>query len=222
MTTSSTLAELATTHPAASRVFQRHGLDYCCGGRQPLDDVCHAKGLDPEAILHAIEEEEARVDLPRWDTAPLSLLVRFIVERYHTDLRTEFPALIGLATKVETVHAAKATCPHGLRAVLEEAHLAVLEHLAKEESVLFPMILSGHGYMTAMPIHVMEAEHEEHGRNLARIRALTTNLIPPSDACATWRALYLRLAALETELMDHIHLENNVLFPRALRESEGM
>jgi regulator of cell morphogenesis and NO signaling len=221
METNSTLAELATTHPAASRVFQRHGLDYCCGGRQPLDDVCRAKGLDASAIIHAIEEEETSVDLPRWDAAPLSDLVRFIVSRYHLALRAELPALITLAAKVETVHGKKPGCPHGLRDLLEDAHTAVLEHLAKEEGVLFPMILSGHGYMTAMPIHVMEAEHEEHGRNLARIRALTANLTPPPGACATWRALYLRLGALEAELMDHIHLENNVLFPRALTEAEG-
>jgi regulator of cell morphogenesis and NO signaling len=222
MTTTSTLAELATTHPAASRVFQRYGLDYCCGGRQPLDDVCHAKGLDPIALVHAIEEEERTVDLPRWDTAPLAELVHVIVSRYHAALRSELPALIALAAKVETVHGEKATCPRGLRALLETVHAEVLDHLAKEETVLFPMILAGHGYMTAMPIHMMEAEHDEHGRNLARIRALTSDLTPPADACPTWRALYLRLGALETELMDHIHLENNVLFPRALRESGGL
>ncbi len=222
MTTSSTLAELATTHPAASRVFQRYGLDYCCSGRQPLDDVCNAKGLDPTAIIHAIEAEETSIDLPRWDAAPLPDLVQFIVNRYHAALRTELPALIALAERVETWHAEKAACPRGLHALLNTVHQEVLEHLVKEENVLFPMILAGHGYMTAMPIHVMEAEHEEHGRNLARIRALTANLTPPPDACATWRALYLRLGELETELMDHIHLENNVLFPRALQETGGV
>lgn len=221
MTTSSTLAELATTHPAASRVFQRYGLDYCCGGRQPLDDVCHAKGLDPAAIVHAIEAEEATVNLPRWDEASLADLVRFIVSRYHMALRQELPALVALAAKVEAVHGEKPACPRGLRALLDIVHEDVLDHLAKEETILFPMILAGDGYMTAMPIHVMEAEHDEHGRNLARIRALTNNLTPPPEACATWRALYLRLGTLEADLMDHIHLENNVLFPRALRDAGG-
>ena len=203
-------------------MFQRYGLDYCCGGRQPLDDVCHAKGLDPDAIVQAIEEEETTVDLPRWDAAPLADLVRLIVERYHAGLRTELPALIALATKVESVHAEKPACPRGLGALLTTVHEAVLDHLAKEETILFPMIVAGNGYMTAMPIHVMEAEHDEHGRNLTRIRALTANLTPPPEACATWCALYLRLAAFEAELMDHIHLENNVLFPRALRDTEGL
>lgn len=222
MTITSTLAELATTHPAASRVFQRYGLDYCCGGRQPLDDVCHAKGLDPAAIVHAIEEEEITVDLPRWDVAPLADLVQLIVTRYHAALREEIPALVALAAKVENVHGEKPACPRGLRALLDTVHAEVLDHLAKEETVLFPMIVAGHGYMIGMPIQVMEAEHDEHGRNLARIRALTNHLTPPPDACSTWRALYLRLGALEAELMDHIHLENNVLFPRALRETEVM
>jgi regulator of cell morphogenesis and NO signaling len=222
MTTTTTLAELATTHPAASRVFQRYGLDYCCGGRQPLDDVCHAKGLDPGAILHAIAAEETSVNLPRWDTAPLSDLVHFIVSRYHAALRAEIPALMAMAERVETVHGDKAACPRGLRTLLDAVHVEVLDHLTKEETVLFPLIIAGHGYLTAMPIAAMEAEHEEHGRNLARIRTLTANLTPPADACTTWRALYLRLATFEAELMDHIHLENNVLFPRALRDTEGL
>lgn len=220
MTTTSTLAELATTHPAASRVFQRYGLDYCCGGRKPLAEVCRNKGLDPETILDAIDTEEATVDLPRWDNAPLPQLIQFIVERYHATLRTEFPQLIALATRVEDRHSDKPTCPRGLRAQLEHMHEAVLDHLMKEERVLFPMIVEGYGRRASGPVRVMEEEHDDHGLNLARVRELTNNLAPPAEACSTWQALYLRLATLESELMDHIHLENNILFPRALREME--
>lgn len=220
MTTTSTLAELATTHPAASRVFQRYGLDYCCGGRKPLSEVCRTKGLDPASVLQAIEAEETAVDLPRWDTAPLPDLIDFIVQRYHAALRTELPALIGLAARVEHRHADKAACPRGLHAQLVRMHEAVLDHLAKEERILFPMILEGYGPRAAGPVRVMEEEHDEHGLNLARVRHLTNDLTPPPEACSTWRALYLRLAALESELMAHIHLENNILFPRALRDGE--
>jgi regulator of cell morphogenesis and NO signaling len=220
MTTTSTLAELATTHPAASRVFQRYGLDYCCGGRKPLADVCRSKGLDPDSILEAIVQEEATVDLPRWDAAPLADLIRFIVERYHATLRTELPALIALAERVETRHGDKAACPRGLRAHLDDMYATVLDHLAKEERILFPMILAGDGVRAGGPIRVMQEEHEHHGENLAGVRAITNNLVPPAEACPTWRALYLRLAQLESNLFDHIHLENNVLFPRALRETE--
>ena len=218
MTTTSTLADLATTHPAASRVFQRFGLDYCCGGRKALADACRDKGLDAEDVLAAITTEEAAVDLPRWATAPLPDLIDFIVRRYHETLRIELPELIAMAARVEQRHGDKSACPHGLRVQLEMMQAAVLDHLAKEEGVLFPMIRDGDGGMAAGPIAVMEAEHEEHGFNLSRVRQLTNDLVPPPSACATWRSLYLRLAAVESELMDHIHLENNILFPRALRQ----
>ena len=89
--------------------------------------------------------------------------------------------------------------------------------MQKEEQVLFPMILSGRGAMAAMPVSVMEEEHRDHGKNLERTRALTNDFIAPESACNTWRALYLGLAELERDLMEHIHLENNVLFPRALQ-----
>ena len=223
MTTTSktqTLASLATTHPAASRVLHGLGLDYCCGGRQTLADACASRGLDPENVLAAIAGEEALVELPRWDEAPLPELVGFIVSRYHDALRTELPELIAMAARVERRHRQNAACPHGLHALLEEVSSSVLEHLDKEERVLFPMILSHAGARIAAPIGVLEDEHDDHGASLARLRQATNGFTPPPDACTTWRALYLRLATLETDLMEHVHLENNVLFPRALREQE--
>ncbi|HUE85137.1 MAG TPA: hemerythrin domain-containing protein [Vicinamibacterales bacterium] len=154
----------------------------------------------------------------QWDTAPLADLIRFIVTRYHEPLRAELPELIALAERVESRHGEKPACPRGLAAHLKVLDAAVIDHLAKEEKVLFPMILEGYGARTAGPVRVMELEHEEHGINLARIRELTSNLTPPDDACATWQGLYRRLGQLESELLEHIDLENTVLFPRALRE----
>lgn len=215
----STLAELATTHPAASRVFKRFGLDYCCGGRRSLEDVCRTKHLDAQQVLDAIAQEEAAIDLPRWDTAPLAELITFIVDHYHLGLRKEMPELVAMAARVEDRHHDKPACPHRLRTELDAMYNGVLAHVEKEEHILFPMILAGHGVRALGAVHVMEEEHEEHGRSLARVRELTNGFTPPADACPTWRALYLRLAAFEGELMDHIHLENNVLFPRALSET---
>jgi regulator of cell morphogenesis and NO signaling len=97
-------------------------------------------------------------------------------------------------------------------------HAAVLEHLFKEEAVLFPMIKAGAGSRAAAPVHMMEVEHEDHGESLRMIRTLTSNFTLPTNACPTWIALYRRLEEFETELMEHIHLENNILFPRALCE----
>jgi regulator of cell morphogenesis and NO signaling len=211
------LADLAVSHPAASRVFHRYSLDFCCHGRRSLTDACAERGLDPDRLVAEIASEEASApDLPRWDERPVAELVRHIVDFYHRRLRIELPELISLAAKVEDRHAEKASCPRGLRSHLEEVHRAVLEHLAKEEQVLFPMILDGRGGMAGAPIHVMEAEHLDHAENLRRTRRLTTDLVAPDEACPTWRALYLRLRGLEAELMDHIHLENNVLFRRVL------
>ncbi|HZM94781.1 MAG TPA: iron-sulfur cluster repair protein YtfE [Vicinamibacterales bacterium] len=219
MTSSSTLADLATTHPAAARVFYRHGLDFCCGGRRSLSDVCAERGLDTAAVIAAIEtEERGPDDDTRWDREPLTALMAFIVNSYHRRLRESLPELIRMAEKVEARHADKASCPRGLAAHLHAMHESVLEHLVKEEQVLFPLIANGQGRIAVGPVHVMEMEHEEHARALRILRTLTTNFEAPAEACVTWRALYLGLQQLEEELMLHIHLENNVLFRRALIE----
>lgn len=217
--TGTTLAELATGIPAASRVFRRVGLDYCCSGNRSLAEACRARGLDADALLREIGSEPAGASPDvDWSARPLNELVEHILVRYHEPLRRELPELMELARKVERVHAEKASVPKGLHDHLAMMHAEVLDHLAKEEQVLFPMILAGQGRRAGAPVQVMEHEHKDHGRNLARVRELTGDLAPPAEACTTWRALYLRLAALEGELMDHIHLENNVLFPRALCE----
>lgn len=213
------LADLAVRFPNASRVLHRRGLDYCCGGRRPLAEACQDRGLDPAEILAEIQGTASSADGPAWDIRPAAELVAHIVERYHEDLRRELPDLVALATKVEDRHADKASCPRGLKDHLAQIHSSVLEHLAKEEQVLFPLILSGNGPFAGGPVHVMEMEHRDHARNLQRTRELTHDFVAPPEACASWQALYLRLAQLESDLMEHIHLENNVLFPRALRES---
>jgi regulator of cell morphogenesis and NO signaling len=213
-----TLAELATAHPGASRVFHRLGLDYCCEGRRSLDEACRERGLATREVLEAIESgspDPGPAD--SWDTRPLDELIDFIIHHYHDALRRELPELVELAAKVESRHAEKPSCPRGLTDHLRAVEAAVRDHLDKEEHVLFRMILGGHGEGAAGPVQVMEQEHRDHAANLARTRQIAHDLVPPDEACASWRALYLRLRELEAELMEHIHLENNILFPRALR-----
>jgi regulator of cell morphogenesis and NO signaling len=217
MSTTTTLAELATTRPSASRVFHRLHLDFCCGGHRSIDEACDGQGLNANDVLSAIDAEEQSADAsPRWDLRPIPDLVAFIVDVYHGRLRTELPELVAMAEKVEAKHADKPTCPRGLAAHLRAVHETVLGHLGKEEQILFPMILRGFGARVAAPIRVMEEEHEDHAVGLRRTRELTNDLTAPPEACPTWRALYLRLDALERDLMEHIHLENHVLFPRVL------
>lgn len=218
--TNVTLAELATTKPGATRIFLKYGLDFCCQGRRPLEEACIQKGLATSQILTEIAAEDTTGgDLTAWASRPVIDLVDFIESHYHARHRADLPELISMAEKVESVHAKKPTCPHGLAAHLRAVRTSILDHLAKEEQILFPMIRYGDHGQVAGPIRVMEQEHEDHGRNLEVLRQLTAGFNAPPEACATWKALYLRLDRLADELMEHIHLENNILFPRALCES---
>jgi regulator of cell morphogenesis and NO signaling len=217
MSTDQTLGHMVAANPAAAKVFQRYGLDYCCGGKQSLRQACAAGNVDAEAVLREIEVVGAGTkDEARWAERPLDELIEHIIDRYHAPLRAELPRLIQLARKVEQAHADNADHPEGLAGLLLDVQTAVESHLAKEEQILFPLIRSGHAQNAYMPVQVMIQEHEDHGQNLRRIRELTRDFDLPEHACASWHELYLALAKLEVDLMDHIHLENNILFPRAL------
>ena len=213
-----TLGDLVTENPDAAAVLHRHRLDFCCGGRRTVAEACAEASLDPGALLEEIEalQEQGEEEIVRWDERPLDQLIDHIITRYHEPLRQDLPRLVELARKVEQVHADKPACPFGLADLLQEVWQAVQSHLAKEEQILFPIILGGKGRWAHGPVQAMFVEHEDHGRNLARIRQLTADLTPPAEACESWRELYRALARLEAELMEHIHLENNILFLRAL------
>jgi regulator of cell morphogenesis and NO signaling len=213
-----TLADLAAERAGASRVFYRHGLDFCCHGRVSLAAACAKNGLRVDDLVRELESEMPRdPSFERWDERPIVDLVAYILDAFHLAHRAELPRLVEMAHKVEGVHGGRHDSPRGLAALLESISEELETHMQKEEQVLFPMLLAGRGRLAAMPIHVMETEHEDHGKNLERLRALTNGYAPPADACGTWRALYLGLRELDEQLMQHIHLENNVLFPRALR-----
>lgn len=211
-----TLAELATSHPAASRVFRSHRLDFCCGGNRSLRDACAERGIPVDTVLQELEAESAEPGPVDPAALPLPDLVEHVLTRFHEAHRRELPELIALAQKVERVHADKPDVPRGLAAHLSEMARALEEHMRKEEAVLFPAIVRGFRSELAMPIARMEAEHVEHGQSLERLRALAHEYVPPAHACTSWRALYLRCEQFEADLMAHVHLENNVLFPRVL------
>lgn len=214
-----TLAELAVTRAGASRVFYRHGLDFCCHGHVSLEHACRDTSLKVEDLIEEVQREEEGSDEPfeRWDDAPLTELIEHLLTRFHEPHRAELPRLIELAHKVERVHGEKPSCPRGLAEFLEHSLVELEQHMQKEEEVLFPLIRAGRGRMAVMPVQVMEQEHNDHGARLAQMRKLAHDYEPPEEACGSWRALYLGLAELERDLMQHIHLENNALFPRALR-----
>ncbi|MFB3061661.1 MAG: iron-sulfur cluster repair di-iron protein [Candidatus Binatia bacterium] len=215
----SIVGQLAAEHPLATRVFHRHGIDFCCDGGRKLQEACAAQGVDTGMVLEEIRKELSNTTIPeeRWGQAPLEDLVQHILVAYHGPLKEELPRLESMARKVLEVHGDKD--PETLSEVVEvyaglKAELS--QHMVKEEQILFPMIEQGQGAMAGGPVSVMKQEHDSAGAALRRLRELTKDYQVPPGACNTWRALWHGLAALEESLHQHIHLENNILFPRAL------
>lgn len=214
-----TVSRLATRFPAASRVFMRHQIDFCCGGNRSLESACVERGLVADTVLDEIRTEEDRGSVGHifWDERPLPELIQHIVERYHHPLREELPRLLFMARKVLSVHGEKD--PERLSklvALLEGLGMEMFDHLDKEEQTLFPMILSGQGAVASDLVEVMFEEHDNAAGALEILRQLADNFQAPKRACTTWRALWAGLAALDADTREHIHLENNILLPRAL------
>lgn len=218
MDPNTSLGDLAASGADIRGVLLRYQLDFCCGGGRSLAESCAQAGLELSRVLSDLEVATVRDPGDTdWRQRPLDDIVEHILERFHRRLPAHLDSVIAAAEKVERVHVEKATCPRGLAAHLRGIREGVMRHLAKEEQVLFPALLAGRrGGMLRGPVSVMMREHDEHGDNLKRTRTLTANLTPPPEACATWRALYEELGRLEADLMEHIHLENHVLFPRSL------
>ena len=214
-----TIGEIAAECPSSVRVFEKYDIDYCCGGKTTLAAACEARGIQAAEL----ELELARASAGRaaderdWNTAPLEQLIDHILSTHHLYLKRELPRLGLLLGKVLAAHGAnhgESLLPlgqafDGLRDELES-------HMAKEEMILFPAIK--HGFRNVgQPIRVMEHEHDSAGRALAAMRNGTGDYALPPDACNTYRALFSGFQELEADLHRHIHLENNILFPRALQ-----
>jgi regulator of cell morphogenesis and NO signaling len=211
------LGQLARRISGATRVFDAHHFDFCCGGKQSLRSAAAAAGVDPAPIVLELQSLQGRsaADGERdWDDATPTELVDHILARYHAVHREQLPELIRLARKVEQVHGERADCPHGLAEHLSVMAQELESHMRKEEDVLFPMIVRGHGAMAGAPITVMRMEHDDHGVALRRMEELTDGITAPRAACTTWRALYAGLRTFREDLMAHIHTENNILFER--------
>jgi len=213
------VGQVAAEHPLATRVFARHQIDFCCGGGRPLSEVCGDLGIDCNKLIEEIKTElETTPDAgERWDQSPLEDLIDHILTTYHAPLKEELPRLETMAEKVLKVHGEKD--PERLSELLNVFRGLKHEldaHMAKEEQILFPMIKAGQGALANGPISVMEHEHDSAAVALRQLRRLTDDYEVPAAACNTWRALWHGLAALEESMHRHIHLENNILFPRAL------
>ena len=231
-----TVRQLATEVPNATRVFEKLGIDYCCGGGKSLEDACEQAKVPVDEVLQTLEQGGAPAagDLPDFRQADLSELVSHIVNTHHVYVKQEIPRLQKLLAKVVSVHGVNH--PELLEAQHVFGGLAaeLISHMMKEEMVLFPYVAelertvqSGRRAPSAPfgtvnnPVHMMEMEHEAAGNALKQLRSLTGDYTPPPDACFSYNTLFTAFKDFETDLHRHIHLENNILFPRAIAMEKG-
>lgn len=229
------LGDLVAEQPQAARVLDGLGLDYCCGGERTLAAACAAAGLSAEDVLARLEATHVGTQpAPRdFRAEPLSLLIDHIVQHHHAFTREELSRIAPLAEKVLRVHGEHHPELRGIHDTFAALAAELFAHLLKEEQVLFPYLrtldaaAAAHGALTASPfgsvanpIGMMRGEHDEAGAALRSLREASRGYAPPADGCGSYRALYGALEALEQDLHQHIHLENNILFPRALALEE--
>ena len=229
--TAQTVREIALEQPSSIRVFESFGIDYCCGGRKPLAEACTATQVEVDQVLAALEAASAQPAQPAedWTQEPLRALIGHIVATHHAYVKRELPRLAILAQKVVHRHGETMLELPEIQNTLANLDQELTSHLAKEELILFPHIASlerarnegtakpaGCFGAVANPIQMMTQEHDAAGTLLARIRRLSGKFTPPAHACPTFHAFYAGLREFEQDLHRHIHLENNILFPRAI------
>lgn len=215
-----TLGEIAVALPGATALFRVAKLDYCCGGDMRLNEAAAAHALDLDRLVADLRGLRAENVASPADLDSKTL-IETIVTRYHRVHSREIPELITLAERVEAVHRNHADVPAGLAALLKHMLGELTMHMQKEEIVLFPQMTQGATMPLEYPIATMMEEHREHGAELEEVLRLTNDLRVPDDGCATWRALYSGIQKFADDLMEHIHTENNILFPRFLPEQVG-
>lgn len=230
-TTEKTVREIALEQPSSIRVFEKFGIDYCCGGRKPLTEACAENKVAVDSVIAALELAAA-APAPAgedWSQASLGELSDHIVTTHHAYVKKELPRLAALAQKLVARHGSTKTELPAIQATLAQLDQELTQHLAKEELILFPHIVrlehaessgepkpSGCFGTIANPIAMMTQEHDAAGTLMAEIRQLSHDFAPPQDACPTYRGFYDGLREFEHDLHQHIHLENNILFPRAI------
>jgi len=230
VTTEKTVREFALEHPTATRVFEKLGIDYCCGGNRSLQEACRTANLDISQVLDSLESAEQAAQKDRnWQTEPLADLIAHIKNTHHKYTREEIARLGPLFAKVCSVHGKNHHELLQVREIFQGLAQELTTHLMKEEIVLFPYIVrmeeaTIENELTVPvpfgtvqnPVSMMEREHDSAGDALRAMRKGSSGYAAPAGACVSYQTLYKALEAFETDLHQHIHLENNVLFPRAI------
>ncbi len=227
ITPETTVGEIVRAVPARSRIFENLGIDYCCGGKKPLTEVCRAKNLDPSTVVAMLAALDGGAETPSGNPDSMSLteLCNHIEVVHHGYLREELPRLDFMTRKVAAVHGDHEPRLLKVRQVFEAFNAEITAHTLEEDKTVFPAIRqldSANGDKATAATQLkeafakLEAEHEDAGAALAQFKALTDDYTPPEWACNTFRALYDGLEKLEKQTHLHVHSENNVLFPKAL------
>jgi len=219
-----TVREIAVSNAGSTRVFEKLGIDYCCGGNRSLSVACELANVPLGTVLTMLDQCTEPITQGVSNDAPLGEIAGYIVERHHGYIRQESPRIQGLLDKVCGKHDGAHAELSGLKELFGTLTRELTEHLMKEERILFPYIqaLSSAAPPAACfaqiesPIEVMLAEHENAGSILLTMRTLSGGYKAPAGACTTYQALYRALEEFERDLHRHIHLENNILFPRAI------
>jgi regulator of cell morphogenesis and NO signaling len=233
VTTEKTVREFALENPTATRVFEKLGIDYCCGGNRTLQESCRAANLDINQVLDSLESAEHDVQAAQknrnWQTEPLADVIAHIKNTHHKYTREEIARLGPLFDKVCSVHGKNHQELLQIREIFQGLAQELATHLMKEEIVLFPFIVSMEEatienkatvpapFGTVQnPVSMMEHEHDSAGNALRAMRKASSDYAVPAGGCVSYQALYKALDAFEIDLHQHIHLENNILFPRAI------
>lgn len=211
------LGELVVERPSAARLLGRLGLDYCCGGERSLAEACAERGLDAATVAVVLEHDTdpVAVESTDWMTAPLAELCAHIVDEHHERLRWELPRLSELAERAAAAHGDTRPELHEVRAELEALRSELEEHIADEERDLFPRLAAGDP-LDPGQLEELRHEHDAAGARLRRLRELTGDYSTDAALCNTHRTLLQGLHALELDVHQHVHEENNILFPRAV------
>jgi len=234
-TTQKTVREFAVEFPNATRLFEKLGIDYCCGGNQYLDDACAAAGVSLDEVTQWTGLTNIADSQTNFASVSLKTLVTHILDTHHLYTRSEIDRLQILIDKVWDAHGGNHPEIARLRSTFQTLSAELEPHMVKEEMVLFPYILrleehsiNNHPVSTppfrtvANPIHMMNMEHDGAGYLLSQMRQITSDFTVPPDACMSYQTLYKGLEEFEKDLHQHIHLENNILFPRALEMEKGL
>jgi regulator of cell morphogenesis and NO signaling len=217
-----TVGDIVLRHPETARVFERHRIDFCCGGQVRLAQACERAGLDGAAILEALEIAAKEIGAPRHDVSklPTASLIATIIHQHHDYLREAMPRIQAQMAKVASVHGEHNPKLRSLEPAVSELCETLAKHLDAEERVLFPALLAGGpALVIARELASMVEDHLAVGAALRNIRALADDFVVPEWGCTTYRLLFSGLAEMEADIHLHVHLENNVLLPRFAKAS---